>query len=86
MSKTISPISAIESIGLGFWLSISITLSISVISMTITMAIAKRRVAKMWCTIAKMMTSIAIQRVSISSSQSCCASLRMRNDNCSKIV
>ena len=88
VSKTISFIRTIESISVGLWLSLSISLciSLSAIAKTISMTIAKRRVAKMWCTIAKMMTSIAIQRVSISSSQSCCASLRIKSKNCSKIV
>merc|ERR1712013_624338 len=44
-SKTITSISSIESIGISLWLSLSFTLSISIISMTISMAITKRRVS-----------------------------------------
>merc|ERR1712212_229890 len=74
VSKTISSIRTIKSIS--FWFSLGLTFSIPIpaIAKTISMAIAKRRVAEMPCTIPKMMTSIAIQRVSISSSQSCSAS------------
>merc|ERR1719309_765876 len=61
VSKTISSISTIESIGISLWLSISITLSNSIgtIAKTISMAIAKRRVAEMAITMSQRISAMS---------------------------
>merc|ERR1719430_2586247 len=61
LSKTISSISTVESIGLSLWLSLSITLSISIsaVTKTISMAIAKRRVAEMAITMSQRISAVS---------------------------